>query len=216
MKIILFILLLLLPVFTFAQVDDVTRIVASDFNGFDTTTVNRATNSVINNWNMTDSAKNLTAVWSIAITKTSHSSGVWQQDIYIVNTYTTGSTNGVGIIRNDYLTLNQYLGFDAHSYCYYMSGTTGSKINNNVPGGAYGAAYGAGDVINIIVDFNALTVTCYKNWNWSAAPGVMYSIPSGTYLIAVSSMTQATAPFPTYILLPNSGAIPSHQLAPQW
>ena len=71
-------------------------------------------------------------------------------------------------------------GQDANSVSYYSSGT---KYENGLHT-AYGAAYGAADIVGMALDMNAGTLTCYKN---NVSQGVLKSGLTGIWFPSVGA-----------------------------
>jgi hypothetical protein len=104
--------------------------------------------------------------------------------------------------------MQAYLGANDSEYCYYMASGVGSKIWAASPGGAYGAAYGAGDILTFLVDFTDQQLSVLKN---GVSQGVMYSGSTfrlTSYVICVAEMG-ITASTPTYTLLAAPMYMPS-------
>jgi len=105
------------------------------------------------------------------------SSGKW----YFEVTCTSGDTIlGIGDSSSGVAT-PAFPGYKPKSYGYYHNG---NKFNNNASS-AYGASYGASDVIGIAFDADNGTLTYYKN---GTSQGVAFSsIPSDTYFPYVAT-----------------------------
>jgi hypothetical protein len=98
------------------------------------------------------------------------SSGKWYWES--VPNSGTGTLVGIGTSA---ATLNGYPGSDAYGWSYYQNG---NKLTNNGTV-AYGASFGAGDVLGVAFDADAGTLTFYKN---GVSQGVAFSgLTSGPY-----------------------------------
>jgi hypothetical protein len=138
--------------------------------------LDKGTGAVLSNGNL-DNITN-TAGWVGGAKGTiGMSSGKW----YFEVTCTAGDTMlGIGNAASGVATPS-FPGYKPGSYGYYSPGT---KFNNDVSS-AYGASYGAGDVIGIAFDADNGTLTYYKN---GTSQGVAFSsIPSDTYFPYVAT-----------------------------
>ena len=71
-------------------------------------------------------------------------------------------------------------GYEANGYSYRANG---AKINNSVNTAGYGATYGAGDVISVLLDQVNNTIEFWKN---GASQGIAYSsIAAGPFFAAI-------------------------------
>lgn len=97
-------------------------------------------------------------------------------------------------VMNSSANLAAFIGNDANGWSYF--GFDGKKINNNVQT-AYGAAYTTGDVISVLLDRDAGTLTFWKN---GVSQGQAFSGLTGTLYAAFSGAStvlseQATVNF---------------------
>lgn len=90
---------------------------------------------------------------------------------------------------------NLYLRTPAVTYY----GLTGNRYKNNDGGSAFGATYGAGDVIGVAFDADNLTVQFYKN---GASQGTVTGVTAGTYYPAFGTESS-----------PNTGSLNAGQRA---
>ena len=99
------------------------------------------------------------------------SSGKWYFEATPTGTDAVHAMIGVA---NDSASLTQYPGQNANSWGYY--GADGNKYNSG-SATAYGAAFGANDVIGVALDMDAGTLTYYKN---GVSQGQAFSGLTGT------------------------------------
>jgi len=120
------------------------------------------------------------------------SSGKWYWE------FTTDTTAGpIAGIANASSSLSAYTGSDANSYAYYSNG---NKYNNG-SNAAYGATFGAGDIIGVALDMDAGTLSFYKN---GVSQGVAYTGLTGTYYASAGNSGGSGSPGVTA----NFGATP--------
>jgi hypothetical protein len=110
---------------------------------------------------------------------------------YFEWTYTDNTPAAMtGIATSQAASTSAGLGTDAYGWGYHYSG---NKYNNNVAT-AYGASYTTGDVIGVLFDAGAGTLTFYKN---NVSQGVAFTgLTTATYfpVSAVAGATAAQAP----------------------
>lgn len=98
------------------------------------------------------------------------SSGKWYWEV----TINSGSGNAVGICTDGLPQATNILN-NAFAWAYAINGNKW----NNASSTAYGATYTAGDVIGVLLDVGAGTITMFKN---ASSQGVMFSgLAAGTY-----------------------------------
>lgn len=139
-------------------------------------------------WNPSDkdasitlSGGNLTAACSLAGQGAVRSiAGVTQGKWYWeLTVQTANAREEVGVITSAG-AINTFLGNNAAGYAYFSF--DGNKYNNSA-GAAYGAAYGNTNVISVLLDMDAKTLTFWKN---GVSQGQAFSGLSGTMHAAFS------------------------------
>lgn len=111
----------------------------------------------------------------------SKSSGTRYFEVKVEANITTSTAFGVCTAAAD---INSFVGKTAYGWAY----EPGGYKRNNDAYSAYGAAYTTGDVIGVLVDFGAQTLTFYKN---GVSQGVAYTNVSGTLFPAASTYNTA-------------------------
>ncbi len=111
----------------------------------------------------------------------SKSSGTRYFEVKVEANIATSTAFGVCTAAAD---INSFVGKTAYGWAY----EPGGYKRNNDAYSAYGAAYTTGDVIGVLVDFGAQTLTFYKN---GVSQGVAYTNVSGTLFPAVSTYNTA-------------------------
>lgn len=111
---------------------------------------------------------------------TGKSTGKWYCEI----TLDAGGANGLVGVGNSTFSLANYVGADVNGW-----GWQGSfKYHNG--SGAYGSGKTTGDIISILLDMDAGTITLWKN---GTTQGEMYNGLSGTLYVAFSSQLTGDA-----------------------
>ena len=129
----------------------------------------------VSNANLTISSPSANSTWYVIRGSLSVSSGKWYWEFSPTTLNNTNDYAGVGIFRASTSLGTDYLGSTVNGYGYYSG--EGSKSNNN-SSPAYGASYGAGDVIGVALNMDAGTLIFYKN---NASQGTAYSGLSGSF-----------------------------------
>lgn len=135
----------------------------------------------------------LTYGWASAKNSLNFTSGKWYWEVSIDSASATAGTNYIMIgIGNAGAGIQSFVGADTNGWAYYNQGgspNTQTQYRNNV-GTAYGSGtFGQGDVIGVLVDMTALTLTFYKN---NVSQGNI-SITAGTYYPMVSLYTEGNS-----------------------
>lgn len=133
-------------------------------------------------WNPSDkdagitlSNGNLTAACSVgAQTGVRSTAGVTQGKWYWENTVQTANAREIVGVYVSSAALSTFLGNNAGGYGYFSF--DGRKVNNSTFA-AYGATYGNTDIISVLLDRDAGTVSFWKN---GASQGQAYSGLTGT------------------------------------
>ncbi|CAA2108205.1 SPRY domain-containing protein [Variovorax paradoxus] len=108
--------------------------------------------------------------------------GVLQVEFEWINVSLAGTTAAVGVMDAAFLpTPSSILGNTPNSWTYTNSGSKRSSSSSV----AYGASYTLADVIGMVVDFSAGSITFYKN---GVSQGVAYSGLSFAELFAAAQM----------------------------
>ena len=125
------------------------------------------------------------------------STGKWYMEMKLI---TLSGTNiaGVGIVSNQPLYQDRYIGVMADDWGYYSN--TGDYKTNNANTG-YGDTYGAGDIIGIALDLTNNKLYFSKNGVWQNS-GVPTSGGTGTGAISITAV--GSTPLREYF--PSSGA----------
>lgn len=122
-------------------------------------------------------ARATNTAWKMVRGENPKSSGKWYYEVHI--TTAASNYNIVGVATSA-ATLNNYVGYDAGGYGYY--GISGVKVHNAAQN-SYGPAYGANDVIGVILDLDSGTLEFSKN---GTRLGTAFTGLSGTFHPAFS------------------------------
>jgi len=141
------------------------------------------------------------ASWSGCRSTFALSSGKWYWEFQI----SSGSESMIGVTKQgaNIASPNGYVGNDANGWGY--SSNNGQKYLAGASS-AYGATWGAGDIIGIAFDADAGSITCYKN---NVSQGVLVTgLTNGPYIPSVSFATY-TAGYINFGQRPFAYAAPS-------
>jgi hypothetical protein len=141
--------------------------------------------TIMSNGNLQFSSGN--SNWMRALATFAVSSGKWYWEVIVNNTNAQMHGIVTATTTSYYAGATNWVGYDATGYGYFNDGT---KWNNNA-GVAYGASFGAGDIIGVAFDADAGTLIFYKN---GVSQGTAFTgLTSGPYVPAISNATTSGA-----------------------
>ena len=109
------------------------------------------------------------------------STGKWYMEMKLI-TFSDASGAAVGIVSNQPVYVDRYIGVMADDWGYYSNGNY--KTNNSNT--AYGDTYAAGDIIGIALDLTNNKLYFSKNGTWQNS-GVPTSGATGTGAISITA-----------------------------
>ena len=140
----------------------------------------------------------VTSTGGIVLSTFGVSSGKWYWEM----TRNGGSDCVIGI-ANASASRTAYLGSDSNGWGYI--GSNGNKTNN-ATSATYGASYASGDVVGVVLDMDAGTVTFYKN---GSSQGTAYSGLTGTIFAAFGTGNNTDSVFANFGQRPFAYTAPS-------